>query len=90
MLNEELLNRTLDLMKDVEKLTQRNKFIPKFIPKFCKNIKKVDKKTLVLGSLVLFVESMDISEEQKQTMKEYIKNDIPIIIDNIIKFKNGF
>jgi hypothetical protein len=33
---------------------------------------------------------MDISEEQKQTMKEYIKNDIPIIIDNIIKFKNGF
>ena len=90
MLNEELLNRTLDLMKDVEKLTQRNKFITRFIPKFCKNFKKVDKKTLVLGSLVLFVESMDISEEQKQTMKEYIKNDIPIIIDNIIKFKNGF
>ena len=83
----QILERTIELMQEVEKLTAKLRFIPKF----CKNMKKVDKKTLVLGSLVLFVESMDpdkVSEEQKQIMKEYIKNEIPYVIDNVIKFYN--
>ena len=83
----QILERMIELMQEVEKLTVKLRFLPKF----CKGTinGKVDKKTLVLGSLVLFVESMDISEEQKQTMKEYIKNEIPYVIDNVIKFKNN-
>ena len=81
----QILERMIELMQEVERYAPKLRFLPKF----CKGIKKVDKKTLVLGSLVLFVESMDISEEQKQTMKEYIKNEIPYVIDNVIKFKNN-
>ena len=89
----QILERMIELMQEVERYAPKGKLTVKlrFLPKFCKGTinGKVDKKTLVLGSLVLFVESMDISEEQKQTMKEYIKNEIPYVIDNVIKFKNN-
>jgi hypothetical protein len=86
-MNEELLNRTLYIMKEVEKLSKK-KFMSKFNLGCCKNVGKVDKKTLVLGSLMLFVESLEVDDDRKQSMKEYIKNEIPIIIDNIINFYN--